>query len=322
MSAAACAMPKDNRGTISLGEQMYLGLLRAQNADGGWGYQLGSSSRAEPSSWALLALGECQTAELSEVVRRGCEWLRQTQLSDGAWPAVLGQKQGCWVTALACLALQRVERSSTAALRGLNWLCRQWPGEGGLWWRVSGLLGRRKRGKVTTQNDRYRGWSWTPGTASWVEPTAYSLILLRNTPRHLWPKVAPKRQRLGRAMLYDRMCPGGGWNAGNPVVYGVVGEPLVIPTSCALLALRDEGDCPQIGQSLDWLEASLNLSVGSASVALAHMCLQSYGRRMPPLEPRIREMRARNGCLENVPAMSWVALALGPVPHWLGRGQE
>ena len=28
-------------------------------------------------------------------------------------------------------------------------------------------------------------------------------------------------------MLYDRMCPGGGWNCGNPKVYGVAGEPLV-----------------------------------------------------------------------------------------------
>ena len=41
-------------------------------------------------------------------------------------------------------------------------------------------------------------------------------------------------------MLYDRMCPGGGWNCGNPMVYGVPGEALIVPTVWALLALRDE----------------------------------------------------------------------------------
>src|SRR5918993_4172413 len=32
-------------------------LLRARNADGGWGYQAGKATRLEPTCWALLALG-------------------------------------------------------------------------------------------------------------------------------------------------------------------------------------------------------------------------------------------------------------------------
>ena len=32
-------------------------LLRARNADGGWGYQAGKASRLEPTCWAILALG-------------------------------------------------------------------------------------------------------------------------------------------------------------------------------------------------------------------------------------------------------------------------
>ena len=32
-------------------------LLSTRNADGGWGYYAGKSSRLEPTCWALLALG-------------------------------------------------------------------------------------------------------------------------------------------------------------------------------------------------------------------------------------------------------------------------
>jgi hypothetical protein len=33
------------------------------------------------------------------------------------------------------------------------------------------------------------------------------------------------RVNLGYAMLFDRMCCGGGWNAGNSIVYGVALAP-------------------------------------------------------------------------------------------------
>jgi hypothetical protein len=39
-----------------------------------------------------------------------------------------------------------------------------------------------------------------------------------------------KRLRLGAAMLLDRACPGGGWNAGNAVVYGVPLRPHIDAT--------------------------------------------------------------------------------------------
>ncbi len=37
-------------------------------------------------------------------------------------------------------------------------------------------------------------------------------------------------------MLLDRVCPGGGWNAGNGVVYGVALAPHPDDTAIALLA--------------------------------------------------------------------------------------
>ena len=37
-------------------------------------------------------------------------------------------------------------------------------------------------------------------------------------------------------MLLDRMCPGGGWSAGNSVVYGVALAPHIDAKSIALAA--------------------------------------------------------------------------------------
>ena len=61
------------------------------------------------------------------------------------------------------------------------------------------------------------GWSWVGGTTSWAIPTAFSVIALRqvrNRGINLKAEVI-ERIELGVSMLFDRMCPGGGWNAGT-----------------------------------------------------------------------------------------------------------
>ena len=102
----------------------------------------------------------------------------------------------------------------------------------------------------------YRGWGWTPGTSSWVEPTSFALLALeRSRSRRSCHPTANRRRELATAMLYDRMCPGGGWNCGNPRVYGVAGEPLVVPTVWALLALRAQSARRENTESLDLARA-------------------------------------------------------------------
>ena len=113
------------------------------------------------------------------------------------------------------------------------------------------------RKKVGTQNESYFGWSWTIGTASWVEPTSYAIISMRATPPEWMSAAAKRRLRIGEAMLFDRMCPGGGWNCGNPMVYGVPGEPQVSSSVWALLALREHPERPEVQKSLEWLQGKL-----------------------------------------------------------------
>ena len=287
-------------------------LVEMQNADGGWGYQRGTRSAVEPTAWALLALKSQNVSEAA--LDGGMRWLHRAQLPEGSWPAFAGQGHGCWVTAPACLALSLCGDSSECVAQGLRWLCDSWPAEGGIWWQLRRLV---SPSSVVRQDFSLRGWSWTPGTASWVEPTAHALFALRSVPEQILPYGASRRCLLGERMLCDRMCQKGGWNSGNPMVYGVEGEPRVAPTAWALLALHGRCDHKHIRKSLDWLELAYPHVRGPASLALGHLTLEAYGRPAPPLEPGLWDLWRNNQFFDSVLATAWAVIALSPGRDWL-----
>jgi hypothetical protein len=300
---------------LSLAESPFLSFLeRAQNQDGGWGFQPGRASRVEPTSWALLALLQLQAREnVKERLSQGVHFLRASQLSDGSWPAAPAQQTGCWVTSLACWALLAAKDSSGAAEMGLHWLCDDWPKDSAPWRR---FIARFFRKDSAHHNDSYRGWGWTPRTASWVEPTAFALIVMSQCPPELLPRSALRRRHLAKFLLYDRTCPGGGWNCGNPRTYGVAGESLTIPTVWALIALRNQQGRPEVEASLAWLEKNLLNIRSGASLALARICLETFGRTVSIGEQDIRTAFGRNEFLENVSVTAWACLACNARPHW------
>lgn len=292
-------------------------LENSQNENGGWGFRAGLLSRVEPTCWALLALlqGEFQE-DHNERISRGLEFLRRTQLADGSWPACPDQQTGASATSLACWTLLTAKDASNAAAAGLRWICNDWPRDSALWRRaINGLL--RKNKDIVQHNDAYRGWGWTPSTASWVEPTAFALIALSQCPAELLPMGAKRRERLGKGLLLDRVCPGGGWNCGNPKAYGVAGEPLVIPTVWALIALREERDLPEIKLSIEWLKSSVSEIRSGPSLALARLCLEKFGERAESAEKEICSVFERNAFLENVCAAAWACLAFLENRRWL-----
>ena len=293
-------------------------LRAAQNADGGWGFHPGLQSRVEATSWALLALLERESS--SEIQQAGFRFLRTIQLSDGSWPSSASQNAGSWVTSLASWALLADPESSVAVAAGLRWLCDDWPREISIVLRMIRRIASRSQ--VTSQNDSLRGWGWTPHTASWVEPTAFALIALGQAPNEMLPAGASRRREFGKALIYDRICPGGGWNCGNPMVYGVPGDPLAEPTVWTLLSLRDEPDRHENMISVEWLERNLAKLSGAGSVALARICLEMYGRTWPLTAPRLENLYSRNKFLESVPVMAWTCLALSPRSGWLCSKSE
>jgi hypothetical protein len=283
-------------------------LLTQQNPDGGWGYRVGSTSAVEATAWALMAFLEAGgAASASEAGVRASAWLLEAQHADGSWPAFPGQPQGCWATSLASRALHLSGGAQDAVERGLHWLLDAQPAEGALVWRLRQSL---FRSRLARQDNSLLGWNWTPGTASWVEPTAYALLFLRALPPTMLSPRAVRRLQLAEQMLFDRMCPGGGWNSGNPLIYGVAGVPRIGPTVWALLALRDHPGRPEIQMSVRWLEDAYGEIHGAASLALAHRCLRVYGRPVPPLQPTLRELYLHNRFFDNVLTTAWVLLAL------------
>jgi hypothetical protein len=287
-------------------------LQASRNSDAGWGFHANSESRVEPTAWAVLALRE--TGAREDLWQGGCRFLRAAQLPDGSWPSSRGQSVGSWATALSCWALARSPESREAVAAGLRWICDDWPRDSNL---LQRLIRKISAGEeVVSQNGSLRGWGWTPHTASWVVPTSFALIALDYAAAQPFAGAA-KRRKLGRALLYDRMCPGGGWNSGNPMVYGATGEPLVEPTVWALLALHDEPNRRENMMSLEWLENNLSRIQSLRSLALARMCYAMYARRWPTGVATLRDLYEKNEFLDSIPAMAWTCLSLSADGKWL-----
>jgi hypothetical protein len=296
-------------------------LLGAQNEDGGWGFAQGLESRAEPTSWGLLALGEISAGTGgTQALSRGYRFLERAQLTDGSWPSAPGQAVGSWVTSLACWALLVRDGASPELAAGVRWLRRNVPGDARFSWRlVRRLVASASRRRVNAQNERYWGWSWTERTASWVEPTAQALIVLRSAQLESPPRDVEQRQELAETMLYDRMCPGGGWNCGNPMIYGVPGEPLVGPTVWALLALRAHAERQENQISLEWLAQNWVKVQSPGSLALTDIGLEAYGRKIPEIGAALRNLYVHGEFAWDVPAVAWTALATSGKMNWLNR---
>jgi Prenyltransferase and squalene oxidase repeat len=293
-------------------------LRDTQNPDGGWGFRPGTSSRVEATCWALLALREPseQSSEDRVRVRRARDFLQTAQLGDGSWPAAPGEEAGCWVTSLCCLALNAIgdQPQKSAIESGLRWVCDDWPSDSTPWRRFLSRLASHS--DVAPMNTSYRGWGWTPGTSSWVEPTAFALLALERAESPELARKAKQRRSLATSLLFDRMCPGGGWNAGNPVVYGAAGEPGVVPTVWSLLALRNLPTRSETTQSLEWLRRTAANIQSPGSLALTQICLRTYGQSQAGTAP-LSDVLKRSEFLDNTLVAAWAVLACGS-DFWLG----
>jgi hypothetical protein len=221
---------------------------------------------------------------------------------------------GSWITSLTCSALAADPESGTNIVAGLKWLCDDFPRDSSPWRRFVRRI--RNESHLAKQNDSYRGWGWTPKTSSWVEPTAFGLMALRDAPTAQLPENAAQRRELAVALLYDRMCPGGAWNCGNPSVYGVDGEALVLPTCWALLALREAQEKPGRALSLAWLRKEFAKIESAASLAVACMTLENYGIERPPARRDLQDWTALELAEQGTHVLAWTCMALNPARPW------
>jgi len=114
-------------------------------------------------------------------------------------------------------------------------------------------------------------------------------------------------------MLLDRACPQGGWNAGNPEVFGVELDPHPDFTTMAVLALRHSAYRREgiVQRSLDYLAARLSTSLSPYSLAWAVMALSAYGHEgAGRLCSRLQEGAASKASVLPARVLALTALAL------------
>jgi len=256
-------------------------LTKQELPGGGWSYGWSSSQAAlEPTCLGLLAL----RWDSSPARARGLRLLLELQNPNGSWPAFrCDDSEGSGLTALAVIALINNGETTLQTERGVEWLLGSKGRESHWLWRW----------KFETTDIHVRfdpskfGWPWLPGTCSWVIPTALSIIALRQAFVCCKPDQVKFRIRRGTEMLLDRACPGGGWNAGNGVVYGVPLVPHLDATAIALIALGGEQRNHAVASALDWLEHTAQTCSAPWSLAWSILALDTRSRPVEGLVDRL-----------------------------------
>ncbi len=153
-------------------------------------------------------------------------------------------------------------------------------------------------------------WLLTRYPASWVVPTAFAVLALSQLPCSCGglERVAP-RIDCGIQMLFDRACPGGGWNAGNGVVYGTALAPHPDDTAIALLALSDRGPDAIVQNGVQYLERVAPTLTAPWSLAWTILALTAHRRPTTSLSSSLVALPGLS-IIEDTSTLAVVCLAL------------
>jgi len=207
-------------------------LRQSQNPDGGWGYFPGKQSWFEPTTYAMLALHG--TPDSRPQLDRAWSLLRAWQCSDASFRPCGRVTDGTWVTAHAVTLATVRGVYDDSVKRAVAWILGVVGAEHSLAMRAASHLHMLQ----TKLNVSHEGWPWRDGNASWIEPTAHTLVALKKVAAHDASSELTARVREGEALVLSRRCADGGWNCGNPNVFDLDLPSYPETTGLALLALQ------------------------------------------------------------------------------------
>ena len=243
-------------------------LLRAQRVDGSWPYRTSGAGFPEPTCHALLALSVTETAAR----QRGLEWLLARVDNAGA-VALARDGEAHWSTSLALFTFAALDAPAAVRERCAAFLL-SWEGI------------HAEPDPAIPMDTTLRGWPWTSGAFTWIEPTSYALLALKRAGYATHPRV-----REAERLLLDRICVGGGWNNGNREILGRTLPPMVYNTAWALLALQGAAGAEQaVAEGLAVVERETARYPSTLSLALTALACEIWGR---PVAPWVEGLRAR-----------------------------
>jgi len=284
-------------------------LTRSQNSDGGWGAVSGKQSNTESTALGLLALRSLEDSSANPAVRKAEYWLSSSQNSDGCWSYGAGARAPSWSTALAVIALSDSGVEPERLIRAGNWILAQEGSKPGILAKL--ILAFSFQKKAIHLNDDLIGWSWTPSSFSWVEPTSYCLLALKKIKSRLSAKTFKERVDQAELMIYDRMCEGGGWNYGNAAVYGDPLWPYPDITALVLIALQDHRERNQNQVSLRILAKVAETTDSGLALGWSSICLSLYGHDNSELRQRLDQRFVRTKFLNETKPIALSILAAG-----------
>jgi hypothetical protein len=283
-------------------------LVAIQNPDGGWPARRGTRSNTEATALALLALRPTAGGQIAAHLQQGLQWLTDRQTANGAWPMTAEVHRDSWATALAISSLASFGIERERRLNGARWLLAQQPG--GLGWFASLLHRVAPNAMPVRLNPALKGWAWTAGAFSWVEPTAHALIALKKSRSELSGPDVDARIQGGERMLYDRACQGGGWNYGNSVVLGESLPPYPDTTALALIALQDHRTDDQNQRALPVLRGLLAEHPSGLALSWSIICFSLYGHDTAEWTAILERTYRRTGFLGETKTLALALLAL------------
>ena len=271
--------------------QLSTRLASAQNDDGGYGPRPGLPSEPEPTALATLALDDADARA----------WLASHQRPDGSLALVIGDKVNPpddsvndSATSLAALALP-AGAGREAALDHVM---------------AHQAIKLTSSSDVVPLDPAYRGWSWTPFTFGWIEPTSRNLLALQ-----MLRPTATAEINDAVSLLADRSCVGGGWNYGNREVWDKELEPYAQTTAIALIGLQGAGDPKVIQDGYTvlrrlWPVEDGGMSLGLSLIALRFAPDADDGERSD-VEAALSKSFDTTAFLDDTVALVWATLATG-----------
>ncbi|WP_435011144.1 hypothetical protein P12x_002442 [Tundrisphaera lichenicola] len=271
-------------------------LLQLRRGAGAWGYRANTSPAVEPSALAGLALMATEPAPDGpgrRLARETGRWLASIRRPDGSTGVSTLLAEPGWTTPYSVLLWAATGGFDADRASACRWLLA-----------TEGLAVPKIKDDPMGHDGMLVGWPWVEGTHSWVEPTSLALLALRREGH-----AGHRRAIEGGRVLLDRAIPGGGWNAGNTVVFGTALRPLPGPSGLALLGLWGADDpSGVIRAGIVWLADALAGTMAPVSIGWGSLGLRAWGATPSWLPERI-EASARK-VLSRAPDAVELALLL------------